>query len=153
MSKRESIDLSETEPTTAGGYGDDEAVSGIDVELPPLETFANQFDDYVITVENPEFTAICPKTGLPDFGLITITYAPDERVIELKSLKLYFVAYRNVGIFNENVVNRVLRDVVGAAAPRWAEVEGVFTPRGGLATTVTARYEALDEADIEETPV
>lgn len=151
MSKRERIDLSETDPTTAGDYGDDEAAAGVDVELPPLDTFANQFDDYVITVENPEFTAICPKTGLPDFGLITITYAPDERVIELKSLKLYFVAYRNVGIFNENVVNRVLRDIVAAAAPHWAEVEGVFTPRGGLGTTVTARYDVLDAMDADET--
>jgi len=153
MSKREEIDLRATEPTTAGGYGDDEAASGIDVELPPLDTFPNQFDDYVITVENPEFTAICPKTGLPDFGLLTITYAPDERVIELKSLKLYFVAYRNVGIFNENVVNRVLRDIVAAAAPHWVEVEGMFTPRGGLGTTVTARYDALDVLDDDEAPV
>jgi 7-cyano-7-deazaguanine reductase len=144
MSKHEHHDLRDSEPTTAGGYGEDEAAAGIDVELPALDTFPNHFNGYVVTIENPEFSAICPKTGLPDFGLVTITYAPAERVLELKALKLYFVAYRNVGIFNENAVNRILRDIVAACEPHWAEVEGVFTPRGGLATTVTARWDAID---------
>jgi len=144
MSKHEHHDLRYSEPTTAGDYGEDEAAAGIDVELPPLDTFRNQFDGYVVTIENPEFTAICPKTGLPDFGLITVTYAPAELVLELKALKLYFVAYRNVGIFNENAVNRILRDIVAACEPHWVEVEGVFTPRGGLATTVTARWDGGD---------
>jgi 7-cyano-7-deazaguanine reductase len=144
MSKNERIDLRDTEPTGSGGYGEQEATSGLDVELPPLDTFPNQFDGYTITIENPEFSAICPKTGLPDYGLITITYAPDELCLELKALKLYFVGYRNVGIFNENAVNRVLRDIVAACRPHWAEVEGVFTPRGGLSTTVTARWDGDD---------
>lgn len=144
MSKNEHIDLRDTEPTSPGGYGEEEATSGLDAELPPLDTFPNQFDGYTITIENPEFTAICPKTGLPDYGLITITYAPDELCLELKALKLYFVGYRNVGIFNENAVNRVLKDIVAACKPHWAEVEGVFTPRGGLSTSVTARYDRED---------
>lgn len=142
MSKDETIDLRETEPTTAGGYGDDQAAAGLDTELPPLDTFPNQFDGYTITIENPEYTSICPKTGLPDYGLVILRYAPRERCLELKALKLYFLAYRDLGIFYENAVNRILRDVVTACEPDWAEVEGIFTPRGGLSTTITARYDA-----------
>ena len=142
MGKDEKIDLGETQPTIAGGYGDDEAAAGIDVELPALDTFRNHFDDYTITIENPEYTSICPKTGLPDFGRVIIRYSPRERCLELKALKLYFLAYRNLGIFYENAVNRILRDVVAACQPRWAEVEGRFTPRGGLESTITARYDA-----------
>ncbi len=141
MSKEERIDLRDTTPTTAGGYDDEQAAAGIDAELPPLDTFPNHFDGYTITIENPEYTSICPKTGLPDYGLIVISYAPNERCLELKALKLYFLAYRNLGIFYENAVNRILRDIVAACEPHWAEVEGVFTPRGGLSTTVTARYD------------
>jgi 7-cyano-7-deazaguanine reductase len=139
--KRRRIDLRDTEPTTAGGYGEVEAAAGIDAELPPLETFPNHFQGYVIAIENPEYTSICPKTGLPDFGTVTIRYAPDAVCLELKALKLYFLAYRNLGIFYENAINRILRDVVAACAPLWAEVEGVFTPRGGLSATITARYD------------
>ena len=142
MGTDKKIDLSATEPTTAGGYGDEQAAAGLDVELPPLDTFPNHFDDYTITIENPEYTSICPKTGLPDFGSVIIRYAPRERCLELKALKLYFLAYRNLGIFYENAVNRILRDVVAACEPRWAEVEGRFTPRGGLSSTITARYDA-----------
>jgi len=76
--------------------------------LPEIETFPNQFPDYEITIEIPEYTSVCPKTGLPDFGLITISYIPDKKVIELKSLKMYILAYRNLGIFYENAVNRIL---------------------------------------------
>ncbi len=141
MSKDERIDLRDTTPTTAGGYDDEQAAAGIDAELPPLDTFPNHFDGYTITIENPEYTSICPKTGLPDYGLIIISYAPNERCLELKALKLYFLAYRDLGIFYENAVNRILRDLVAACQPHWAEVEGVFTPRGGLSTTVTARYD------------
>ncbi|MCH7826241.1 MAG: NADPH-dependent 7-cyano-7-deazaguanine reductase QueF [Acidobacteria bacterium] len=141
MSNDEKIDLRATEPTTAGGYGDEQAAAGIDAELPALDTFPNHFDDYTITIENPEYTSICPKTGLPDHGTVTIRYAPDARCLELKALKLYFLAYRNLGIFYENAVNRILRDIVAACDPHWAEVEGVFTPRGGLSTTVSARHE------------
>jgi 7-cyano-7-deazaguanine reductase len=144
MSKHERFDLRDSEPTRAGGYGDAEAAAGIDTELPPLETFPNHFDGYIVTIENPEFSAICPKTGLPDYGSVTITYAPNERVLELKALKLYFLGYRDLGIFNENAINRILRDIVAACDPLWVEVEGMFTPRGGLTTTVTARYDGLD---------
>ncbi len=142
MSKDETIDLRDTEPTTSGGYGDEQAAAGLDTELPPLDTFPNHFDGYTITIENPEYTSICPKTGLPDYGLVILSYAPAKRCLELKALKLYFLAYRDLGIFYENAVNRILRDVVAACEPHWAEVEGIFTPRGGLSTTVTARYEA-----------
>ncbi len=141
MSTDERIDLRDTTPTTAGGYDDEQAAAGLDAELPPLDTFPNQFDDYTITIENPEYTSICPKTSLPDYGLVIIRYAPRERCLELKALKLYFLAYRDLGIFYENAVNRILRDIVAACEPHWAEVEGIFTPRGGLSTTITARHE------------
>ena len=141
MINEERIDLRDTEPTTAGAYGDAEAAAGIDAELPALDTFPNQFQGYVIAIENPEYTSICPKTGLPDFGAITIRYAPDRTCLELKALKLYFLAYRNLGIFYENAVNRILRDIVAACDPHWVEVEGIFTPRGGLSARVTARHE------------
>ncbi len=141
MSDDEKIDLRDTEPTTAGGYGDEQATAGIDAPLPELDTFPNQFDGYTITIENPEYTSICPKTGLPDHGTVTIRYAPDACCLELKALKLYFLAYRNLGIFYENAVNRIVRDIVAACDPHWVEVEGVFTPRGGLSTTVSARHE------------
>lgn len=141
MSTDERIDLRDTTPTTAGGYDDEQAAAGLDAELPPLDTFPNQFDGYTITIENPEYTSICPKTGLPDYGLVIIRYAPRERCLELKALKLYFLAYRDLGIFYENAVNRILRDIVAACEPHWAEVEGIFTPRGGLSTTITARHE------------
>ena len=135
------IDLRDTEPTTAGGYGETEAAAGIDAALPALDTFPNHFQGYVIAIDNPEYTSICPKTGLPDFGTVTIRYAPDRSCLELKALKLYFLAYRDLGIFYENAVNRILRDVVAACDPHWAEVEGVFTPRGGLNSTITARHD------------
>jgi 7-cyano-7-deazaguanine reductase len=122
------------------GYTDREAKAGLDAKLPALETFANQFPDYEITVDVPEFTSVCPKTGLPDFGRLTLTYVPVGRVLELKSLKEYFLAYRNLGIFYENVVNRVLEDVVRACRPARAAVRGEFNPRGGLGSTVEARY-------------
>jgi 7-cyano-7-deazaguanine reductase len=118
----------------------DHATAGIDVELPPIETWANQYPDYEIAVEIPEYNAICPKTGLPDFGSLTIRYVPDELCLELKSLKLYIVAYRNVGIFYENAVNRILRDCVAACSPKKMTVTGRFSSRGGISSTVEARY-------------
>lgn len=123
-------------------YTDEHAQAGIDAELPALETWPNQFKGYRIKIEMPEFTSVCPKTGLPDFGKLTLEYEPDELCIELKSLKLYILAYRNLGIFYENVVNRVLRDVVDAIHPVRARVQGDFTPRGGLNATVEAEYSA-----------
>jgi 7-cyano-7-deazaguanine reductase len=121
-------------------YSDKEAKAGLTEKLPGIEAFRNQFRDYEITVEVPEFTSVCPKTGLPDFGTIVIRYVPDKAVLELKSLKEYMLAYRNLGIFYENVVNRVLEDVVRACRPKAAEVRGEFNPRGGIRSIVEARF-------------
>jgi 7-cyano-7-deazaguanine reductase len=121
-------------------YTDEHAASGIHDPLPDIETWPNQYPDYEIEIVMPEFTSVCPKTGLPDFGKLVLRYVPDKRCLELKSYKLYLLAYRNVGIFQENVVNRVLRDVVEAANPVRATVIGDFSPRGGLSTLVTATW-------------
>lgn len=109
-----------------------------------LETFPNPSPgrDYVIEIVCPEFTSLCPKTGQPDFGTITFTYTPAARCVELKSLKLYLQHYRNVGAFYESVVNRLLDAFVSACRPKACKVVGAFTPRGGISTTVTCRYEA-----------
>jgi 7-cyano-7-deazaguanine reductase len=119
---------------------DKEARAGLDVKLPVIETFPNQFRDYEIRIEIPEFTSVCPKTGLPDFGTITLRYIPAKACLELKSLKEYILAYRSLGIFYENVVNRILEDVVKACRPVQAEVVGEFSPRGGLMSVVEARF-------------
>jgi len=122
-------------------YTDVHARSGVQEPLPPLETWPSPYeDDYEIVITIPEFTSVCPKTGLPDFATLTVSYVPGRRCVELKSLKEYLLAYRALGIFNENVVNRVLRDLVRAVRPRRMAVRGVFTPRGGLQTTVEARW-------------
>ncbi len=121
-------------------YTDEHARAGINAKLPEIETWPNQYPGYEIEIVIPEFTSVCPKTGLPDFGEITLRYVPDKRCIELKSYKMYALAYRNLGIFQENVVNRVLEDVVRATKPVWCEVRGEFRPRGGIATTVEARW-------------
>ncbi|MFQ6038695.1 MAG: preQ(1) synthase [Candidatus Aminicenantales bacterium] len=120
--------------------GSQEARAGLRTRLPTIETFPNQFPDYEITIEIPEFTSVCPKTGLPDFGTITIRYVPDKLCLELKSLKMYILAYRNLGIFYENAVNRILEDIVAACRPVRATVVGAFHPRGGIRSTVEARY-------------
>lgn len=113
------------------GYTDDHAASGTKAELPSLETWPSQYEeDYEVTITIPEFTSICPKTGLPDFATLVVAYVPDTACVELKSFKEYLLAYRNLGIFNENVVNRVLADLVAATRPRKMSVRGVFTPRG-----------------------
>lgn len=96
--------------------------------------------DYVITHSNPEFTSVCPVTGLPDFGEITVIFVPDKWCVELKSLKYYFLGFRNRGIFYEAVVNEILEDLVNAMEPRWMEVTGEFSTRGGLHSTVVAKY-------------
>ena len=95
--------------------------------------------------DDPEFTSVCPKTGLPDFGVLTIRYMPREKCLELKSLKEYLFTYRNLGIFQENIVNQVLDDVVKATDPVWAEIKGDFRPRGGISTVVTARWPRTEE--------
>ncbi|HXE76595.1 MAG TPA: preQ(1) synthase [Candidatus Xenobia bacterium] len=122
-------------------YTDAHARAGISARLPKLETWENQFPGYEITIVIPEYTSVCPRTGQPDFGTLTLRYQPDKRCLELKSLKIYVQAYRNLGIFYENAVNRILRDVVAACQPVWAMVRGDFTPRGGLRTSVEARYD------------
>jgi len=122
------------------GYGEREARAGLRAELPALAVFPNMFPGYEIRMEIPEFTSVCPKTGLPDFGVITITYEPRGACIELKSLKEYILAYRNLGIFYENAVNRILEDVAAACRPVRASVRGEFNPRGGIRTVVEARW-------------
>jgi 7-cyano-7-deazaguanine reductase len=109
-----------------------------------LDTFPNPraSRDYEIKFVFPEFTSMCPVTGQPDFATITITYVPDERCVEMKSLKLYFMAFRNKGIFYEAVTNQILDDLVGALSPRKMTVVGDFAVRGGTAGTVTVTYEA-----------
>jgi 7-cyano-7-deazaguanine reductase len=121
-------------------YTEDHARAGVKTPLPEIETWLNQYSGYEIEIVVPEFTSVCPKTGLPDCGKITLRYAPDRRCLELKSLKLYLLAYRNLGIFYENAVNRILGDVVKAARPVRITVTGEFTPRGGISTTVTANW-------------
>jgi 7-cyano-7-deazaguanine reductase len=116
------------------------AKSGIDEPLPAIECWENQYPDYEIEIVIPEYTAICPKTGLPDFGTIYVNYVPDKMCLELKSLKEYITAYRNLGIFYENAVNRILRDLVAACQPVTMKVRGEFTPRGGIQSRVEARY-------------
>ncbi|MFP4444795.1 MAG: preQ(1) synthase [Desulfosudaceae bacterium] len=91
-----------------------------------------------VEIRQPEFTSVCPMTGLPDFGTITIRYQPDKSIIELKSLKYYLLQYRNTGIFYEHVVNKILDDLLGTISPRWMEVTGEFTARGGITTRVRA---------------
>jgi 7-cyano-7-deazaguanine reductase len=126
--------------TTRLGYNERHAKSGLNARLPAIETFPNQYKGYEITIEIPEYTAICPKTSLPDFGTITVQYMPDRQCLELKSLKLYIHAYRNIGIFYENAVNKVLQDVAAACRPVWARVTGTFAARGGLRSVIEARY-------------
>jgi 7-cyano-7-deazaguanine reductase len=121
-------------------YTDEHAAAGLATPMPEIETWPNQFPAYEIVIDIPEFTSVCPKTGLPDFGVLTIKYMPNERCLELKSLKEYLFCYRNLGIFQENVVNRVLEDIVRAAQPVWAVVHGDFSPRGGIGTVVEARW-------------
>ena len=121
-------------------YTDEHAHAGLDFVFPAIETWPNQFPGYEILIDDPEFTSICPKTGLPDFGILTIRYMPRKECMELKSLKEYLFEYRNLGIFQENIVNQVLNDVVKATDPVWAIIKGDFRPRGGISTTVIATY-------------
>ncbi len=121
-------------------YTPQHARAGLGTRFPEIETWPNQFPAYEIVIDIPEFTSVCHKTGLPDFGVLTIRYMPDRRCLELKSVKEYLLTYRNLGIFQENVVNQVLEDVVRAARPVWAVVRGEFRPRGGIGTVVEARW-------------
>lgn len=116
-----------------------------DLKTPKIEVWKNIYSerDYIITIDIPEFTCICPKTGLPDFAVITVKYIPDKFCVELKSLKYYEIFYRDVGIFHENVINKFLDELVGACKPRWMEVTGEFNARGGIKTTVRAEYKKV----------
>src|SRR5260370_7404229 len=109
-------------------YTPEHAKAGLDAKFPEIETWPNQFPGYEIMIDDPEFTSVCPKTGLPDFGVITVRYMPAKLCLELKSLKEYLQSYRNLGIFQENIVNQVLEDVVRSARPVWAEANGSFRP-------------------------
>src|SRR4030043_1794714 len=123
-------------------YSDKHARSGINIPLPKLECFKNQFKSYEISISIPEYTSVCPRTGQPDFGTITIRYVPDQWCVELKSLKTYILAYRNLGIFYENAVNRILSDFVKTSKPIQAVVTGEFNVRGGMKSMIEAFYPA-----------
>jgi 7-cyano-7-deazaguanine reductase len=123
-------------------YSDEHAEAGVHAVLPEIECWPNQSPTgYEIEIEMPEFTSVCPKTRLPDHGTLVLRYVPDKLCLELKSYKMYMLAYRDLGIFQENVVNRFLRDIVKACDPRSVVVVGDFTPRGGVFSKITARYE------------
>ena len=129
------------EKTTTLGYTDSQAQSVKNMNLPQIDAWENQYRrNYTVRIVHPEFTSVCPKTGLPDFGTITVEYVPDKLCLELKSLKYYFLQYRNFGIFMENTANRILDDVVKAIKPKSCTVTGDFTPRGGLRSVIEARY-------------
>ena len=121
-------------------YTDDHAKAGIEAPLPDIECWPNQFPGYEISITIPEYTAVCPKTGLPDFGTVILSYTPDTLCLELKSLKNYVNAYRTLGIFYENAINRILRDAVKACAPKSMTVRGEFNVRGGMRSVIEARY-------------
>jgi 7-cyano-7-deazaguanine reductase len=110
--------------------------------LSPMDYKYRQKRDIDIEIEQPEFTSVCPMTGLPDFGCIIIRYVPDKKIIELKSLKYYLLQYRNVGIFYEHVVNRILDDLAAVLKPKRMEITGEFTARGGITTRAVAAYKA-----------
>ena len=108
--------------------------------LDPIDYEYKLRRDIEIVLEQPEFTSVCPMTGLPDYGCITIKYSPNKKIIELKSLKYYLLQYRSVGIFYEHVVNRILDDLIRKLDPKWMEISGAFTTRGGITTKVSAIY-------------
>jgi 7-cyano-7-deazaguanine reductase len=125
-------------------YTGDHAAAGIGAPLPSIESWPNQFPNYEIEIAVPEFTSVCPKTGLPDFGTITIRYTPDKLCLELKSLKMYTLAYRDLGIFQENVVNCFVRDIVKACSPMRLTVTGEFAARGGLSSRMVASWSKIE---------
>ena len=112
------------------------------LKMPEIEIWKNKYPDrqYTVHLNMPECTCICPKTGLPDFVTINVAYCPDKTCIELKSFKLYIVAFRDVGIFHEHLVNKIMDDIVKACNPHRIKVEGIVSPRGGIQTTVTTEY-------------
>jgi 7-cyano-7-deazaguanine reductase len=133
-------------------YTEEHARSGINAPLPQIECFENQFKNYEITISIPEYTSICPRSGLPDFGTITIRYIPNQWCVELKSLKMYIFAYRNLGIFYENAVNRILKDFVKAVKPVQVMVSGEFNIRGGMKSIIEVTYPPKPSKKREEWP-
>ncbi|MBP5482243.1 MAG: NADPH-dependent 7-cyano-7-deazaguanine reductase QueF [Paludibacteraceae bacterium] len=129
--------------------GDKKTVYPTDYSPAVLETFVNkhQEEDYLVTLNCPEFTSLCPKTGQPDFAKIIINYIPNERMVESKSLKLYLFSFRNHGDFHEDCINIIMKDLVKLMSPRYLEVVGIFTPRGGISIYPFANY--ADEAHQE----
>lgn len=121
-------------------YTEEHARAGLDAPLPAIECWENQFPGYTIEIVYPEFTSVCPRTGLPDHGTLTIEYVPDKLCLELKSLKMYMLAYRDLGIFQENIVNRFVKDIVAACRPRSVKVTGDFRPRGGVYSKITSSW-------------
>lgn len=113
-----------------------------DISLPGIEVWENRYPDkdYTVSLKTEEFTCVCPKTGLPDFADLFIDYKPDEHCVELKSFKEYILAYRDIGVFHEHVVNRVMEDMIKSCKPRWIKVRGVFNVRGGITTTVEVEF-------------
>ena len=123
------------------GYTKTHARRGADTKLPQIQCWENQYKrDYFVRISLPEFTSVCPKTGLPDFATITIEYIPNKLCLELKSLKYYLLEYRDMGIIMENTANKILDDVVKAAKPKCARIIADFTPRGGLKSQIIAEY-------------
>ncbi len=112
------------------------------LKTPAIEVWENQYSEkeYTITLENPEFTCVCPKTGLPDFANITIQYKPAKFCVELKSFKMYLLFYRDVGIFHEHVINKIMEDFVKTCKPKWVYIRGIFNTRGGIQTTVSVEF-------------
>ncbi len=112
------------------------------LETPKIDVWENKYSDrdYVVDLTTNEFTCICPKTGLPDFATVNVHYTPNKSCIELKSFKYYLISYRDIGIFHEHLVNKVLDDIVKACDPRWIQVEVIMNSRGGIQTTVTSEY-------------
>lgn len=116
--------------------------------LDPIDYEFKSARDIDIVIQQPEYTSVCPMTGLPDFGCITITYRPNAKIVELKSLKFYLLQYRNVGIFYESLVNQILDDLVAVLEPKFMEVAGDFTSRGGITTKVTAVFEDKNDKEL-----
>lgn len=121
------------------------------IELPKIEVVENKYPDkeYAVNIEYPEFSTICPKTGMPDYATIKIVYNPNEYLAELKSLKLYFVAFRDIGFFHEHFTNRIFDDFIDTVKPNWAKIEVQVNPRGGITTTIRREY-LTDEREREK---
>ncbi len=123
-----------------------------DISLPAIEVWDNRYPekDYTVSLNTKEFTCVCPKTGLPDFAHLFIDYRPDKCCLELKSFKEYILAYRDLGVFHEHVVNRVMEDIIKSCKPRWIRVKGVFNIRGGITTTVEVESPAKKKQEDNE---